>query len=245
VRTASEEIRLRFADATQGVPKETRQALAGGYTTFERILPGPDRMYPDTDSPPTRVTAERVAGLRAQLKPTPWSRIERYSSWRVPEETSRFLIRRGGADIVDAVVEQTGADGLVAAIQIGQRAKALRRAGIPVERLGAAEWVQVFDLFTGGRIPVEAIAVVATRMAKDGIAAEAACAAEGIALVGREAWQREANRVALDAPVRMRTEVPGDRLRYLAGRAMAQLRGKAPAKDVVAYLTGQIEEAVR
>ena len=66
-RTAAEEIRLRFADATQGVPKETRQALVGGYTTFERILPGPDRMYPDTDSPPTRVTPERVAAARARL----------------------------------------------------------------------------------------------------------------------------------------------------------------------------------
>ena len=60
-RTAVEEIRLRFVDAIVGVPKETRQALIGGYTTFERILPGPDRMYPDTDSPPTRITTERVA----------------------------------------------------------------------------------------------------------------------------------------------------------------------------------------
>nr|HPK72576.1 Glu-tRNA(Gln) amidotransferase subunit GatE [Vicinamibacterales bacterium] len=105
VRTAAEEIRLRFADATAGVPKETRQALPGGYTTFERILPGPDRMYPDTDSPPTRVTAERVAAIRAGLKPPPWTRLERYAGWRVPAETSEFLIRRGGADIVDAVVE--------------------------------------------------------------------------------------------------------------------------------------------
>ncbi len=77
-RTAAEEIRLRFADATVGVPKETRQALVGGYTTFERILPGPDRMYPDTDSPPTRVTDERVAAIKAGLKPAPWERIERY-----------------------------------------------------------------------------------------------------------------------------------------------------------------------
>ena len=244
-RTAAAEIRLRFADATVGVPKETRQALVGGYTTFERILPGPDRMYPDTDSPPTRVTAERVAGIKSGLKPTPWSRIERYLSWRVPEETCRFLIRRGGAEIVDAVVARTGADGLVAAIQIGQRAKALKRAGIPVERLGAAEWVQVFDLFTAGRIPLESIPVVATRMAKDGLSAEAAAAAEGIALVGREVWQREVNRVALDSPARLRTDNRGTRLRFLAGRAMAQLKGKAPAKDVAAYLNEKIEEVVR
>ena len=244
-RTAAAEIRLRFADATVGVPKETRQALVGGYTTFERILPGPDRMYPDTDSPPTRVTTERVARIKAQLKPTPWSRIERYMSWRVPEETCRFLIRRGGAEIVDAVVARTGADGLVAAIQIGQRAKALKRAGIPVERLGAAEWVQVFDLFTAGRIPLEAIPVVATRMAKDSLSADAACEAEGIALVGREVWQREVNRVALDSPARLRADNGGTRLRFLAGRAMAQLKGKAPAKDVAAYLNEKIEEVVR
>ena len=62
-RTAANEIRLRFADATEGVPKETRQALAGGFTTFERILPGPDRMYPDTDSPPTRITEDHALGL--------------------------------------------------------------------------------------------------------------------------------------------------------------------------------------
>ena len=75
VRTAADEIRLRFADATAGVPKETRQALIGGYTTFERILPGPDRMYPDTDSPPTRVTEARVAAIRAGLKPAPWDAL--------------------------------------------------------------------------------------------------------------------------------------------------------------------------
>lgn len=86
VRTAADEIRLRFADATVGVPKETRQALIGGFTTFERILPGPDWMYPDTDSPPTRVTTERVAALNARLKPCPWTRIERYMASRVPEE---------------------------------------------------------------------------------------------------------------------------------------------------------------
>ncbi len=51
---AAEEIRLRYADATAGVPHETRQPFSDGSTQFERILPGPDRMYPDTDSPPQR-----------------------------------------------------------------------------------------------------------------------------------------------------------------------------------------------
>ncbi len=44
-------------DALDGVPHETRQPLPDGTTDFERILPGPDRMYPDTDSAPIPVPA--------------------------------------------------------------------------------------------------------------------------------------------------------------------------------------------
>jgi len=47
---AAEEIRIRYADASEGVPNETRQYQPDGSTDFERILAGPDRMYPDTDA---------------------------------------------------------------------------------------------------------------------------------------------------------------------------------------------------
>ena len=39
----------------KGVPQETRKALTNGTTIFERVLPGPDRMYPDTDLPPIAI----------------------------------------------------------------------------------------------------------------------------------------------------------------------------------------------
>jgi glutamyl-tRNA(Gln) amidotransferase subunit E len=249
--TAAEEIRIRFADATQGVPRETRQALAGGFTTFERILPGPDRMYPDTDSPPTRITAERVAAIRARLRPAPWHRLERYLAARVPEETGNFLIRRGGAEILDAVVERTGADLLLAAVEIGQRGRAMKRGGIPVERLGVAEWVQVFDLFTGGRIPREGIGVVAAAMARDGLDAESAARAAGIALEPRERWLPDLERLLAESPIAGDATDPGNdgetarRLRHAAGRAVRALRGRAPAREVAEALRGRILEVAR
>jgi len=243
-RTAAAEIRDRFAEATQGVPKETRQALIGGFTTFERILPGPDRMYPDTDSPPTRISGERVAAIRAHLKPAPWERLARYGAWRVPQETTEFLIRRGGADIVDAVVERTGAGGLTAAVMIGQRAKALKRAGIPVERLGADEWVQIFDLYSDGRLPKELIPAVAARMAEDaGLTAAAACAAEGIELAGREVWESEIG--ALDVRDAVRGNDGARAFRVLAGEAIRMLRGKAPAKEVAEVVRTRLAEVAR
>jgi glutamyl-tRNA(Gln) amidotransferase subunit E len=245
-RTASEEIRIRFGDATQGIPKETRQALTGGFTTFERILPGPDRMYPDTDSPPTVVTPERVVAARGRLRTPPWQRIERYQSLRVPEETAHYLIRRGGADIVDAVVERTGTDGLVAAIEIGQRAKALKRAGIPVERLGVDQWVQVFDLYSDGRIARETIPAVATKMAQDGVDAGTACAALGVGLTAREQWSGEVDRLTLEGygAKDKKGDNPARRLRFLAGKAVRMLTGKAPAKEVAEYIKTRLRKEV-
>jgi glutamyl-tRNA(Gln) amidotransferase subunit E len=246
-RTAAEEIRLRFVDALMGVPQETRQSLVGGFTTFERILPGPDRMYPDTDSPPTRITPERVAALRERMRPTPWERFRQFGAWGVPAETTEFLIRRGGVEIVDAVVRSTGVDGLLAAIEIGQRAKALHRKGIPVERLGAAEWVEVFDLFTDGRIPREAIQPVAGHMAQNpGTTAAAAMADLGFGIQPREVWSDQLSGLSMEDYRIDLGDSDGKRLRFLAGRAMRQLLGKAPAKEVAEYLKTRLtQEAVR
>ncbi len=246
-RTAAEEIRLRYVDALKGVPQETRQAMVGGFTTFERILPGPDRMYPDTDSPPTRITSERVEAARARMKPTPWERFHQFGAWRVPPETTEYLIRRGGVAIVDAVVRLTGVDGLVAAVEIGQRAKALKRRGIPMERLGVGEWVQIFDLLTGGQISREAIPALATHMAKHpGAGAEAAMAALGFGIQPREVWSRQISGLSMEDYRIDLGDSDGKRLRFLAGRAMKDLLGKAPARDVADYLRTRLtQEASR
>ncbi len=243
-RTAADEIRIRFADATVGIPKETRQALVGGLTTFERILPGPDRMYPDTDSPPTRITRERLDSIRARLRPPPWERIERYRSWRVPEETAHYLIRRGGADVVDAVVEKTGADGLLAGITIGQHCRALQRSGVPVGRLGVDDWVAVFDLYTDGRIPRESIPAVAAAMARDGLDAAGACAALGINLLPPEAWTKEAEPLlSLDGYHGAKHDSAEKQFRFLVGRAVRTLKGKAPAAAVAEFVKTNTKNA--
>jgi glutamyl-tRNA(Gln) amidotransferase subunit E len=241
--TAAEEIRLRFCDAADGVPMETRQALPCGLTTFERILPGPDRMYPDTDLPPTQITPERIEESRRQLRPVPWEREKRYGSWRVPLETTHFLIRRGGAEIVDAIVEKTGADGLVAAIEIGQRAKAMKRAGIPIQRLDTDKWIEVFDLYTDGLIPREGIRSVAARMATEPeLSAKQAADAEDINLQGAEKWGSEVETLIDGAADAIAQGADGKATRLITGKATAMLAGKAAAKDVALYVRQRLLE---
>jgi len=52
IKTALETIEERCKMAFEGIPNETRKSFEDGTTIFERVLPGADRMYPDTDSPP-------------------------------------------------------------------------------------------------------------------------------------------------------------------------------------------------
>ena len=70
--TALNEIAIRAREATIGVPRETRQPMPDGTTRFERILPGADRMYPDTDLPPQAIEDERVERIRTRLPLPPW-----------------------------------------------------------------------------------------------------------------------------------------------------------------------------
>ena len=74
VKTAIEEIKIRAIEATKGVPSETRQVFPDGINDFERILPGPDRMYPDTDSPPTPILEERLERIEITLPEPLWDR---------------------------------------------------------------------------------------------------------------------------------------------------------------------------
>lgn len=74
VETAIRELAIRAREATLGVPQETRQALEDGTNGFERILPGADRMYPDTDLPPIGLTDARIDAIGAALPTRPWER---------------------------------------------------------------------------------------------------------------------------------------------------------------------------
>jgi glutamyl-tRNA(Gln) amidotransferase subunit E len=233
VRTAADEIRIRYADATDGVPNETRQPFRDGRTDFERILPGPDRMYPDTDSPPTRVTRARVEGLRAALPARPWEREARYTAAGVPTPVTHYLVRRGAAALVDRVVEEAGAGLRFAAFFFGERVKGLRRAGVAVDEVPEASWVELFRAFAASPVRREAWAALVRQLAahpaEDTGSAFAALGLDGEPPGWRAAlpgWLESAEKEAYDLD-------PGRVLRHATGQVMRALRGRVPAAEVV------------
>ncbi len=104
IPTALEVIEERCQMALEGIPPETRKSFTDGTTTFERVLPGADRMYPDTDSAPIPLADEYIEQLRANLPMDISDRFNQLKQWQAPKDTYTYLLRNNLNDIIEKIV---------------------------------------------------------------------------------------------------------------------------------------------
>jgi glutamyl-tRNA(Gln) amidotransferase subunit E len=129
------EIVIRAKEATIGVPSETRQALSDGTNGFERILPGPDRMYPDTDLPPRRITREHLARIGARMPRSFWEREHWYRSLGIPGDVIAPLAVSPFAGLFEKAVREWHLPPVavgVALIQLPKRVARSTPNGLPI-----------------------------------------------------------------------------------------------------------------
>ena len=103
IPTALETVEERIQMAFEGVPNETRKTFADGTNMFERVLPGRDRMYPDTDSEPIPLTDSYIEEMGRQ---TPILVSERYyqlKTWNVPSDTYRYLLSKNMVPLIERI----------------------------------------------------------------------------------------------------------------------------------------------
>ena len=144
VQTAVGEIIIRAKEALIGIPSETRQALADGTNGFERILPGPDRMYPDTDLPPLEISEEHIEGLKKNVPQPIWERKEKYKKMGVPEHLLTLLAASPRAPFFEKICMQFKLPPKRIANLLFEKTTYWRRKGWPVERLDDENWGQLF-----------------------------------------------------------------------------------------------------
>ena len=142
LETAASEIAIRAQEAFDGVPSETRQALEGGASTFERILPGPDRMYPDTDLPPEPIDLDMLERVRSELPPSPWKRRSTYRSLGVSGQLVYRLLNWERADMFDSILGRTDFRPSELAYTLTDRLRGSRRAGFDWLALGEKRIVE-------------------------------------------------------------------------------------------------------
>jgi glutamyl-tRNA(Gln) amidotransferase subunit E len=157
VTTASNEIIIRAKEATIGIPSETRQALSGGTNGFERILPGADRMYPDTDLPPKKISDERLSNIRTWLPEKFWERQRWYNELGIPEDTIEELSISKYAGVFKKAVNEWKVNPITASVVLIQYPKRLKKRHYDIDLLSEEIFSGILKAHAENKIPGDAI----------------------------------------------------------------------------------------
>lgn len=147
VETALNEIEIRCREATEMIPNETRQVLKSAETEFERILPGPDRMYPDTDSPPLAISEERVKQIESQLPERPCARRARLENMGLSTEQINAIIVSPYFGLFDEVVKEKNVSPKIAAYVLTDLVKFAQRRIDSNKKLSPAMLKSLFQVY--------------------------------------------------------------------------------------------------
>lgn len=162
-RTGANEIIIRAREATEGVPSETRQALRDGTNGFERILPGPDRMYPDTDLPPMKITSQRIEKIKLTMPTKLWEREKWYKELNVPEDIINDLLISKYAGLFEKIVKEWELNPVLVAIVLINYPKKLKKKGLNIEILNEQVFKGILEAYKNKLIEKDGIIVAMER----------------------------------------------------------------------------------
>jgi glutamyl-tRNA(Gln) amidotransferase subunit E len=162
------EIVIRAKEATIGIPSETRQALRDGTNGFERILPGPDRMYPDTDLPPKRITKERLDNIKSQIQKPFWENENWYNQIGVPKDLIRDLSGSKFAKLFETCIKDWNLEPKVVATALIQFPKRLKKKNLDSGCIGEKEFRKLFEALKENKIVKDSILQLMTKIINNG-----------------------------------------------------------------------------
>ncbi len=228
VETGVKEIVIRAREALDGVPNETRQAFPDGTHGFERILPGADRMYPDTDLPPLAITESRIQRIRSIMAERPWDREERYRGMGIPPEVAARLSVSDDRDLFDRAAKETGyPPGFLAAFFVN-RLRMLRRAGT-IAAVSGDGIVATLKAAAAREVPVEnLVSLLEKSCGADALDPDAAIEALGLESPKKVEKDIASFLKTVDLP-----DIAKDKLkRHVMGLVMYTYRGALPGKKI-------------
>ncbi|UCG45058.1 MAG: Glu-tRNA(Gln) amidotransferase subunit GatE [Candidatus Bathyarchaeota archaeon] len=235
----------RAREALKTVPEETRGARVDGTTRYLRPRPGAARMYPETDVPSFRLSADRVEKLSGCIPELPKVRISRLvEDYGLNTKLAKQMVDSEYASLFPMIVKESAVSATVVAVALTETIKALKRDGVDVERISDTQLRDLFILIGSGRLAKEAIPEVLTWLAEhEDDEGEEAIEALGLAMLSRKELE-----IAVEEIVRENTKLVEDRRMgaagILMGLAMKRLRGRVEAKQVGELVKKQLKKLV-
>ena len=224
-----------------GVPSETRQVLQRGETDFERILPGPDRMYPDTDHPPLAITEDRIESIRKSLPPAVGEARASLFKAGLDRETSDRIIDMGIADIYVSLARQAPQSVRRINRLLLNDLVYLKRQGVSLDAIGGDRIAQSVTLAAEGLVSWEGLRELLRTLAfNDGAKVEDLAEAFGHMLLPRDQAEIEITK-ALDAACERGIEFKeaGAAVSYLRRALGYKVRSDLMHRVAADFITGK------
>ena len=234
-RRAIEAALDRAEAAIEGVPEETRRAREDGSSVYLRPLPGAARMYPETDVPPVVPDVTEVEPPELLTE-----KVDRYArDHDLDEDLARQVAYSERMPLFETAIEM-GVEPALAARTVESTITALRRDGVPVDRLRTEHFEGVFGLLASDELAQEGVADVLTTMAEDpALDAEAAAESLGLDRVD-DAEVRQTVAGVVERNADQVAEEGMGAFSALMGECMAELRGSADGEVVSELLREEI-----
>jgi glutamyl-tRNA(Gln) amidotransferase subunit E len=157
-REALDAVVDRAREALAGVPEETRMAMPDGSTRYMRPRPGAARMYPETDVPPTPVTEDYIARLKASLPETPELTAKRLRGrFSINEKLAKQLVDSDYLKLFEQLAASSKVQPSFIATTLSETCKSLEREGFPIHNIPDETVEAIFRLVDEGIMTKEAV----------------------------------------------------------------------------------------
>ena len=232
----------RAREALTGVPAETRTAKGDGTTRYMRPRPGAARMYPETDIPPTQITAELVEKIRFNLpEPAEKKQARLMKQYDLNEKLANQLLDSEYGVLFEDVVKESGVAATTVAVFLTETLKSLRRDGVEVENVGDGQIMAIFNGVGSGELVKEAVADVFVWLSKnEGKKLQDAVDALGLKMFSKAELTELIDRVIAENKKSV-TEMEQKAFGMLMGVVMKEVRGKADPSVVTALLRERLK----
>ena len=145
MNTALETVHERCRMALEGIPNETRKSFENGTTIFERVLPGADRMYPDTDSAPIPLDDDCIDDLKEHLPEDIIDRYRKLKAWNIPEDTFTYIFSKDYFPMIEKIINELGINPIFVGTFFGHTLKYTRGQCVSVDELYDKKLYKLFD----------------------------------------------------------------------------------------------------
>ena len=235
----------RAREALIGVPQDTRAADPDGTTHFTRPRPGAARMYPETDVVSIVVTPERIESLKANLPEMPEAKLDRFKAdYGINEKLARQVIDSDHTRLFEELAREGEVDPTLLSVTLTETLKMLEREGMETGKLSDDALRGVFSLVGSGRTAKESIPEVLTWLGSN----PEGTPEDALLQLGLAMLTRDELRSLVEAKVAEKRELVermGARaVGPLMGVIMADLRGRAEAREVQALLRELLEAQI-